>query len=266
MRDEGERAAAVTSSRRGARSAALVPEEVRQALAAGAPSVNHVEQMVLDMGDLLAHEFPELAHRAEMLRIAGFLDRLRAGTRVLVDAYGDQAPLAAAGSRSDTVRGWGAFATVLLTEDPAARVVALTPFAQDPHFAVREWAWLAMRDLVVRLPEACLVSLERFARSARSVDELGRRFAVEATRPRGVWSAHVPLLKAQPELAEPLLESVLPAQSRYLQDSLSNWINDATRTRPDWAERLAEQWAETHGLAGSRLLRRARRSLPAAAR
>ena len=36
-----------------------------------------------------------------------------------------------------------------------------------------------------------------------------RRFAIEATRPRGVWSAHIPELKSDPKNARPLLNLLM---------------------------------------------------------
>lgn len=89
-----------------------------------------------------------------------------------------------------------------------------------------------------------------------------RRFASEALRPRGVWAAHIPALKQQPELGEPILHPLRADPSQYVQDSVANWINDAAKTRPDWAIELCAQWAaESDSAATTRIMKRALRSV-----
>ena len=166
-----------------------------------------MEEMALDMGRLMTTQFPALASEASRLGAARFLDRMREGAAVLVQHLGATAPEVARASSSDTVRGWGAFATALLTHDVGPRVELLLPFAADTHFAVREWAWLALRDLAVAHP---LVVLQHLRPVAERDDPLLRRFAVEALRPRGVWSRHIVLFKTEPEHAVALLDGVAP--------------------------------------------------------
>ena len=246
------------AARRGARQPSLVPADVLARLVEGAPSVNHMEEMALDMGKLMATQFPGLAGEASRLGAARFLDRMRAGAAVLVEHAGTAAPEVARASSSDTVRGWGAFATTLVTDDVGARVQMLLPFAGDSHFAVREWAWLALRDLAVAQP---LVVLQHLRPVADGDDPLLRRFAVEALRPRGVWSRHIALFKAEPEHGTALLDRVAPTASRYVQDSVANWVNDVSRDHCEWATSTVARWCRDHGSAVERLARRALRSV-----
>ena len=250
------------AARRGARQPDLVPVDVLARLVGGAPSVNHIEEMALDMGKLLTTQFPALSGEASRLGAARFLDRMRAGAAVLFEHFGAAAPEVAHTSSSDTVRGWGAFATVLVTQEVGPRVELLLPFAADAHFAVREWAWLALRDLAVAHP---LVVLRHLEPVAGLDDPLLRRFAVESLRPRGVWSRHIALFKEEPGHATALLDGVAPTISRYVQDSVANWVNDVSRDHPEWATSTVERWRQDHGPVVERLARRALRSLPAPA-
>jgi len=91
-------------------------------------------------------------------------------------------------------------------------------------------------------------------------------FRVGATlltlRPRGVWAAHIPALKERPELGETILHPLHTDPSNYVQDSVANWINDAAKTRPDWAIELCGRWAaESDSAATARIVKRALRSV-----
>ena len=249
-----------TSRRRGARSPGLVPREVLDILEAGnaAETANLMEQMALDMGRLLTNQFPELQAHAEEVRTGGFVSRMQAGGRVLLRRFGHDLPACVRNHPSDTVRGWGAMAIGLapgLALDDRLR--AIEPFADDNHFGVREWAWLAVRPTICEDPEGAIRLLHAW--TARDSARL-RRFASEATRPRGVWSRHIPLLKSHPALALPILEPLRWDRTRYVEDSVANWLNDAAKSRPNWVRDLCASWgADGPGL--DRLCRRSMRSL-----
>jgi hypothetical protein len=58
----------------------------------------------------------------------------------------------------------------------------------------------------------------------------------------GVWCAHLNALKDEPSKALPLLEAVRADASRYVQLSIANWLNDASKHQPDWVRATAERW------------------------
>lgn len=165
-----------------------------------------------------------------------------------------------AGHASDTVRGWACFLMAAHSDaGPAALLDRLRCLADDEHFAVREWVWMAARPT---LTSDLDVSIDALAGWAGDPSERVRRFASEALRPRGVWAAHIPALKQQPERGESILHPLRADPSRYVQDSVANWINDAAKTRPDWAIDLCERWtAESDDSATARIVKRALRSV-----
>jgi 3-methyladenine DNA glycosylase AlkC len=219
-----------------------------------------MEQIAMDMGSLLISQFPALARRADELREPGLVTRMRAGGRVLYEELGVDAATAGAEWASDTVRGWAAMA---IGQAPALgldeRLQMMRTFADDHHFAVREWAWLSIRPHVANDARGAIAALTPWASED---SERLRRFATEATRPRGVWSVHLPVLKAEPHLGLPLLEPVRADPSRYVQDSVGNWLNDASKSRPEWVRSVCVRWlSQADTPSTRRICRRGSRSL-----
>lgn len=131
------------------------------------------------------------------------------------------------------------------TDRKGARSLALIPpeileklIAADEHFGVREIAWLSVRKYIVNEPQKSIDILSKWARNSNPNI---RRFASEATRPRGVWCVHIDVLKQKPELGLPILEHLKNDSSKYVQDSVGNWLNDASKNTPDFVRSLAEQ-------------------------
>ncbi|GGY22207.1 DNA alkylation repair protein [Paludibacterium paludis] len=163
---------------------------------------------------------------------------------------------------SDTVRSWAAFA--MTRSDPAMtlgdRLGVAKTFAADEHFGVREWSWLAVRPYIAEHIGEAIALLESWTMSP---DPNIRRFAVESTRPRGVWCEHIAALKTDPAMGLPLLEPLRADPARYVQDSVGNWLNDASKTAPEWVDRLCRYWADAGAGEPStaRIVTRAIRSL-----
>ncbi len=256
---------AIDPNRKGPARPGDVEPHIRDALSRGAiASVNLAEGLAVEYHTLLFHAAPTIGEPAvERMRAAsdeGVTARNRLAAELLLERFGPGIEPKLGRHISDTVRGW---ACLVIGITPgltlAERLERIRPYADDPHFGVREWAWMALRRPIIDELEAALDLLTPWTASHRA--NL-RRFAVESTRPRGVWCAHIAALKADPSPALPLLEPVRSDGEKYVQDALANWLNDAGKTNPAWVIELTDRWLrESDTPATRRIVHRARRNL-----
>lgn len=173
-----------------------------------------------------------------------------------------------AGHASDTARGWACYALCreVVVREVAARArlgesfARVRVFADDGHSGVREWAWMSVRPEVAVRPVEAVGLLESWAGDASANV---RRFASEVTRPRGVWCGHIRALREDPSPGLVVLEPMRGDASRYVQDSVSNWLNDAAKDRPAWVQSVTDRWLREAGgdAIVERVCRRALRSV-----
>lgn len=249
----------------GASSPSKVNHEHRALLNTGASQARTLsEALVIDQPTLMRTVWPDAPgglHRAVAEADSlGILQRMRHIGTALAEFASPEHLDHFSRHPSDTVRGWVCFA-IAVNDDltPETLLRALEPFADDEHFTVREWVWMAARPLLIDDLEASIALLARYT-SHESFRM--RRFASEALRPRGVWATHIAMLKRDPDLGLPLLEPLRSDPEKYVQDSVSNWINDAAKDQPDWARELCARWlAESPTPATERIAKRGLRSL-----
>lgn len=235
-------------------------------LHAGAPATHLTECLAVDFAPLMRALAPEVgADGIAAMRAAaalGISKRMALAARILHEGLGPVGFTRMAAQASDTARGWACF-MVAATPDLslAQRLARIRPLADDAHFGVREWAWLALRPALAADLATAIAQLTPW--TALPSERL-RRFASESLRPRGVWCAHLAALKADPGLALPLLEPLRADPSVYVQDSVANWLNDASKDQPDWVRRVCARWL-THspGAATQRICQRALRTIGA---
>jgi len=142
--------------------------------------------------------------------------------------------------KSDSVRCW---ATYFIQNNQkmtiSDKISAIRDFAGDKHFGVREISWMAVRQDIIENLEESLILLKEWTKDK---NENIRRFASEATRPRGVWATHITELKANPSLAFPILEALKADSSKYVRDSVGNWLNDAAKDNPIFVQEVCKEW------------------------
>lgn len=63
----------------------------------------------------------------------------------------------------------------------------------------------------------------------------------EVIRPRDVWCEHVKDLKQDPELALSILEPLKSDKAKQAQDSVGNWLNDASKTQPKFVTEICKR-------------------------
>jgi 3-methyladenine DNA glycosylase AlkC len=220
------------------------------------------EGLAIDFRTLLMSAFAdlEIPEETDLSDKVGITKRMQCCGAILHAMLGLDGLDRIAGHPSDTVRGWAAF--VIATEGELSlsrRLKLVQPLADDRHFGVREWAWLALRPSIAEVIGRSVRTLRSWTR--RRSENL-RRFAVEATRPRGVWCAHIPELKVSPQLGLPLIEPLRADPSKYVQDSVGNWLNDASKSQSDWVRQLCARWEHESPVdATRRICKRALRSL-----
>ena len=54
------------------------------------------------------------------------------------------------------------------------------------------------------------------------------------------WATYT--IGKNPELGLPILEPLKSDPVKYVRDSVGNWLNDASKTRPDFVRELCKQW------------------------
>ena len=231
-------------NRKGAKSSKDVPEDVLQLLNLGEiETVNLMEALALDMQKLYKTLFNNkdfLDPDWEQFNALGWVAKMKAmPAHLYIHTQYKYFDLLSK-HQSDMLRSWGA-GLVGYDQDLSIteRLDCIKPFANDSHFNVREIAWIYMRDHII---DALDESFEVFQDWAKDDSPNIRRFASEATRPRGVWCVHIDSLKKNPTRGKILLESLKADPSKYVQDSVANWLNDASKTYPDWVSDLCKDW------------------------
>lgn len=250
-------------TRKGTNRQSNIPAEVLDQLNSGTiETATLAEILAVDFAKLMSRVLlEEKDEAAKRLKSSdGITKRMSVAGQMLLEKLGASGYERAAAHDSDTVRGWAAFMVAGMPNlSLQERFKLMRPLANDKHFGVREWAWIALRPHIAGQIRETIQELSLW------IDEPSanlRRFAVESTRPRGVWCAHIAELKSNPEIALPLLEPVKSDASRYVQDSVSNWLNDAGKSQPNWVIAICQKWRKESGTRETaRICTRALRSI-----
>ncbi len=261
------------ATRKGARRLSDVPKPVLQALAAGTvETVNLMEWLAADMAALarcVSNQVSGASLRAALRDVAGQVEHLRITARLTTigRAIADGLPdlqdenfRFLASHTSDLVRQWACYAVNddRIRMSLAERLRLTLPFAADQNMTVREAAWMAFRPHILLSVGELVRLLEPLSRDSNA---FVRRFAIEVTRPRSVWGSHFERFKRRPQEALSLLENVRQDRVRYVQLAVGNWLNDASKSCPEWVVEVCERWSAEDNPHTAAITRRGLRTL-----
>lgn len=225
------------------------------------------EILTVDFAELMKHAFPSMSVAAikkmHAAKDQGWVGRTRLAGEILHDEMSKNFKRMLVDMRnhpSDQVRGWGASLVAAASKVDLQERLALTlPFADDPNPGTRETAWIMLRPHIA----SNLKDAFRMLKPLTKHDSANlRRFASEITRPRGVWCTYIPTLRENPSLGLPILTPLRADPSRYVQNSVANWLNDASKDDPDFVRKLCRDWLkQEQAPTTAYICRRAQRTL-----
>jgi 3-methyladenine DNA glycosylase AlkC len=242
------------TKRKGAKSVKDIPKEVLAQLNKGEiETVNLMEWLAIDQKLLLTNVLKQLKRSHYVEPILAAVESLKKQTVTTVNEAIGVGLLAQAGKQKDkelfalmashacdSVRCWATYFVGNNAQLSVQQMLQqIEPFAADKHFGVREIAWMAVRPTIANNLKESISNLTKWTKAK---DENIRRFASESTRPRGVWCAHIDALKQNPTLAISILQPLKADPAKYVQDSVGNWLNDASKTQPQFVMDLCKQW------------------------
>lgn len=263
-------------NRKGARKAQDIPAEVLQLLNRGEiETVNLTEWLAINHITLIRTVFPTLGMpqdfidaivaKIETQKKPSTMNTTKLVGSMLYEQYANSAKLEdifdnLSAHGADSVRCYAPYLIGLNNNLTISQKLSQAQkLAADKHFGVREVVWMALRPEIDKNLESSIDILSTWTSNS---DENIRRFTTEATRPRGVWCKHIDRLKESPELALPILENLKSDSAKYVQDSVGNWLNDASKSRPDFVADLCDIWKKTSPTKETeKIIKRARRTL-----
>lgn len=262
-------------NRKGAGKAQDIPKEVLDLLNRGKiPTVNLTEWLAVDQAELIKNTFPEVGLKECIDTITKSIEQQKKPSTMSSikiiglqlyeycrqsNSLGSTIELLS-NHESDTIRCYTTYLIALNTDlDISEKLEQSKNLIADRHFGVREVVWMALRPEIDKNLET---SIQVLIEWTGHEDPNIRRFTTESTRPRGVWCKHIDRLKENPELALPILENLKSDASKYVQDSVGNWLNDASKSKPDFVIELCEKWERESTIKETgNIIKRARRTI-----
>jgi len=263
-------------NRKGARKAQDIPDEVLDLLNKGElETVNLTEWLAVKHIALIEAVFPKLGiEKSKIAQISkaiasqkkpSAMNTTKLVGSTVYELYAktstlDQVLNKLSEHTSDSIRCYASY-LIRLNEKLTIeeKLTQARKLIADKHFGVREVVWMALRPEIDKNLDESIKILSGWTKDD---DENIRRFTTESTRPRGVWCKHIEQLKEKPELALPILDPLKSDTSKYVQDSVGNWLNDASKSNPKFVVDLCERWKkESPTKETEKIIKRAKRTI-----
>ena len=237
--------------RKGVRKAEDIPPKTMELLNAGAiETANLTEWLAVDQLQILKTVLKKLKKESlysEFEEAVNSQKKISANnnTRVigqLFSKYLDESVSAELTNHpSDVVRCWACWAITRGDFSTKQLAELSKPFAADKHFGVREVVIFTTKEKFAADLKNSVATLSKWTNSE---DENVRRYVAEVLRPIGVWTKKVEALKENPQIGLPLIEPLKSDLSKYVQNSVANWLNDASKSQPDWVRDICKKWGD----------------------
>lgn len=262
-------------NRKGARKAQDIPNDVLELLDKGKiETVNLTEWLAVNQIELINNRFPKIGLKGSIATIEkAITEQKKPSTMSSIKTIGlhlyehcrnsqslDSSIELLNNHTSDTVRCYATYLIALNTDlSISEKLEQSRKLIADKHFGVREIVWMALRPEIEKNLSESIGILSKWTNDP---DENIRRFTTESTRPRGVWCKHIEVLKKNPEQALPILQPLKSDKSKYVQDSVGNWLNDASKSKPEFVIGLCNKWkSESSTAETKKIIKRALRTI-----
>ena len=263
-------------NRKGARKLEDIPKEVLDLLNEGKiETVNLTEWLAIDHVKLIQNNFKgigisdkvvnDISQKVAVQKKPSTMNSVKLIGALLYEHFEDhrnyESILKKLGAHlSDTIRCYAPYLISLNNKlSIEEKLNQSKKLVADKHFGVREVIWMALRPEIVKDLDESIGFLSEWTNDK---DENIRRFTTESTRPRGVWCKHIEALKETPELALPILDKLKSDHSKYVQDSVGNWLNDASKTKPEFVIEICDKWKkESPTKETEKIIKRAKRTI-----
>jgi len=116
----------------------------------------------------------------------------------------------------------------------------------------------AIRPFIERYPDKAMNQMMTWA---KSTNRHVRRLASEGARPRLPWASKLQGFIDDPSPLFPILEQLKDDESKYVQKSVANCINDILKDNPDKARGLINRWSVNASVQRAWIIRHAVRNL-----
>lgn len=115
-----------------------------------------------------------------------------------------------------------------------------------------------IRSFIERYPDKTMAQMLKWSKDK---NKHVRRLASEGGRPRLPWASKLQLFIDDPSPLLPILENLKDDESKYVQKSVANCLNDILKDNPQIAKTIIEKWTDDSSKQRTWIIKHALRNL-----